>query len=68
MIPTIDNLSTNFLRYIDGVCPQDHPTAYQMHFNHVGKINLGYEIKVKNHCLLETIMDEMHINEYYSYQ
>ena len=147
MIPTTENLPFSFPRYIDGVCPQDYPTNYQILLNcscvsalpeieriyvhkismikvcelcylqihvpyrlnynvenswhsivknevlntkcqfceteifqrfqpshkcldcieqyldHVGKINLGYEIKVKNHCLLETTMNEMHIND-----
>ena len=31
--------------------------------NHISRINLGYEIKVKNHCLFENAANEIHINE-----
>ena len=147
MIPTIANISTDSPRYIDGVCPQDHPRAYQILLNcscisllpevekiyvhkitmfkicelcylqiqipfrfsynlenswhsivknevmntkcqfcetelvkrfqpaykcldcieqyldHICRINLGYEIKVKNHCLFANITSEIYINE-----
>ena len=33
MIPTIENPSKNFPRYIDGVLLQDHLTAYQILLN-----------------------------------
>ena len=33
MIPTTENLPFNFPRYIDGVCPQDYPTNYQIFLN-----------------------------------
>ena len=33
MISTIENPLTNSPRYIDGVCPQDHPRAYQIPLN-----------------------------------
>ena len=147
MIPTNENPSTNSPRYKDGVCPQDHPRAYQIllncscislltegekiyvhkitmykicelcylqiqipfrfHYNlenswhsilknevintrcqffetelvkrfqpaykcldcieqyldHISRINLGYEIKVKNHCSFANITNETYINE-----
>ena len=33
MIPTAENPSLDFPRYIDGVCPQDYPRACQMLLN-----------------------------------
>ena len=35
----------------------------EQYLDHIGRINLGYEIKVKNHCLFANITNEIHINE-----
>ena len=73
MIPTSENPSSDFPKYIDGICPQDYPRSYQILLNCpcislFPEVNKIYVHKITMFKIFESCYLKLHIPFRFNYE